>query len=273
LNGVDRAGWLDLVGPGGVEIVTADRRQGRPAIMDYLPDSGRPTAILSMLASFADILGPPDTWRNALDLAAFAPIVRRSLWLIVMIAIVAAGAAFLLSENLPKVYQSEARVLVGSLTETSTDQLDAYQRLAQTYAELATSTPLLNRVIGRLSLGDDPRRLADRIDILPSGGGVIRIVASAASPEEAAQIANAIADEITLLAKPPAAGSTSLAAVFQPAVAADVPAGPRVLLNTVIAALLGPVVALGFVLLFATIRGAPRSSTQPVGDQGSVSVS
>jgi hypothetical protein len=45
-------------------------------------------------------------------------------------ALIAGGVAFAVSESLPKEYDSQARVLVGSLTATSTDALDAYQRLA-----------------------------------------------------------------------------------------------------------------------------------------------
>ena len=59
----------------------------------------------------------------------------------------------------PREYESEARVLVGSLTETNLDQLQAHQQLAQTYAEVALTTPVLTRVIDRLGWAMDPTEL------------------------------------------------------------------------------------------------------------------
>lgn len=175
-------------------------------------------------------------------------------------AAIAGGVAFAVSQSLPKEYDSQAGVIVGSLTATSTDQLDAYQRLALTYAELATSSPLLTRVVDRIGLSDDPVGLAARIDVRASGQGIILINATAASPSEASEIANTVADEILALATP-AGESASLAAVIQPAISPDGPSSPRVLLNTLVAACLGLALGLGLALLVAS-RETPASSAQ-----------
>jgi capsular polysaccharide biosynthesis protein len=189
------------------------------------------------------------------ELSRFFEIVRGRLLLIALLALGSAAAAFLVSESLPREYGSEARVLVGSLTESSIDQLLANQQLASTYAELAKSTPLLARVAEKLSLSDDPTALADRIDVrAPTGQAIVRIVARGPSPVAAQQLADGVAAGILMLATPTGAVA-SLASIVQPAVYPDGPSSPRILLNTLIAALAGLGLGLGLALLFPS-RGA-----------------
>jgi capsular polysaccharide biosynthesis protein len=194
-----------------------------------------------------------------MDLAEFATALRRSFLLIAFATVAAGGAAFAVSMALPKEYEAEARVLVGSLTDTSTDQLAAYRQQALTYVEFATSGPLLDRVIDELGLTETSVELARRIDArTPAGQPILRILASSPSAVESAELANAIADEITLLARPENA-TTSLATVYQPATVPTNPVSPRIPLNTIIGAGLGLVAAVGLALLFGTpSRGRPE---------------
>ena len=232
----------------------------------------------------------------------------------VVAAIVAGLVAFAVSQSLPKEYDAQAGIIVGSLTATSTDELDAYARLATTYAELATSSPLLTRVIDRLGLSDNPVDLATQIDVRASGQGIVLIDANSTNPIQAAQIANTIADEIVNLAQPvvvaspapsvaaatpsptrtepspshsaaipsgatpaptasPAATASpvaspsaaasktpSLAAIFQPALPPTDPSSPRILLNMLIAGLLGFALGAGFAVYVATRRAASEGS-------------
>lgn len=169
----------------------------------------------------------------------------------VIAAVVAGGVAFVVSQWLPKGYNAEAQVLVGSLTATTTDELDTYHRLAQTYAELATSSPVLERVVGRLGLSDDPARLATRIDVKATSQGIVVITTTAGTPTEASEISNTVADEVLRLATP-IGKITSLAEVVQPASPPDRPASPNVLINTLIAAFLGLALGLGAALALAS---------------------
>src|SRR5450759_2411145 len=89
-------------------------------------------------------------------------VLRRWLWLLIAATLLAGGAAYLVSSALPKMYESTVTLIVGqSLSTTNPDinQLLASQRLSQTYADLATTGPLLNRVIDRESLDTTPEEL------------------------------------------------------------------------------------------------------------------
>jgi capsular polysaccharide biosynthesis protein len=184
------------------------------------------------------------------ELSRFIEIIRGRLLLIVLIALGSAAAAFLVSEWLPREYESEARVVVGSLTENSIDQQRANQQNAATYAELAKTPIVLIPVADELGLTEDPTAMSARIDVRsPSGQSIVRIVARGPSPRAAQQLADGVAAQIIRLATP-VGKTTSIAAIVQPAVYPDGPSSPRILLNTLIAAFAGLALGLGLALLF-----------------------
>jgi tyrosine-protein kinase len=191
------------------------------------------------------------------DLASSLSEIRSKLGLILLMAVVAGVAAYVVSSLLPKQYTSEARVLVGSLVDSNYDQLLAYGQLAQTYAQLATTTPVLVAVGDELGLDESPEDLAARVDVrTPTGLSIIRIEATAPSAPAAAALANSVATQITVLAKqtPPASGS--LATIVQSAEPPASASAPRILLNTIVAVALG----LGLGILVALIPSYRRSS-------------
>ena len=193
-----------------------------------------------------------------MELSRLVEIVRGRLLLIALLVVASAATAFLVSEWLPREYEARARVLVGSLTESSYDQLLANQQLAATYAELGKSTPVLTRVAEQLGLSDDPAKLADQIDVRsPASQAIVRIVTHGASPLAAQQLADGVAAAIVLLATP--AGKTaSIASIVQPAVYPDGPSSPRILQYTLIAAFAGLGLGLGLALLFPARSGDGR---------------
>jgi len=190
------------------------------------------------------------------DLASSLSEIRSKLGLILLMALVAGVAAYAVSSLLPKQYTSEARVLVGSLVDANYDQLLAYGQLAQTYAQLASTTPILAAVSDELALDESPEDLAARIDVrAPTGLSIIRVEATAPTAEAAAALANAVATEITILGKQ-AAPAGSLATIVQAAEPPASASAPRILLNTVVAVALG----LGLGVLFALIPSYRRST-------------
>ena len=191
-----------------------------------------------------------------MDLAHFIAVVRYSIRLIILITVVAAATTFLLSELLPRQYESEARVLVGSVTDPNIDKLNAYQQLAQTYAAIGTTTPVLTRVSEQLGLNEDPTHLALAISVrAPLGQSIVRIVATSSSASGAAQLANAVAQQLTDLGRP-SSTSPSINSVVQPASPPIGPSSPRVFLNTLVAAALGLALGIGIAVLSANRRNA-----------------
>ena len=64
-------------------------------------------------------------------------VLRSWIWLLLASIVLAAGAAYLVSINLPKVYEGRVTLIVGQSTQATNpdlNQLLASQRLSQTYA-------------------------------------------------------------------------------------------------------------------------------------------
>ena len=71
-------------------------------------------------------------------------VLRSWFWLLVASVLLAGGAAYLVSSNLPKVYEGKVTLIVGQSIQAANpdlNQLLASQRLSQTYADLATTRP------------------------------------------------------------------------------------------------------------------------------------
>lgn len=250
-----------------------------------------------------------------MDLRRQGQIVRSWLWLFVVGALLAGGTAYLVSSSLPKVYEAQATLLVGqSRTSSSVDYNDllASQRISQTYANMATSGPILAQVIADAGLDVTPEEFKAFVTAEAARDStLVTVTVQDGDPQRAADLPNAIAaqmiaasdsvygknsqveafisgqiqetqlqieetqaaiDRLTALPLRTAAQEQELAAlkvqaanlrqsyaglvqlsgssanaltVFDPATPPVVPASPRVLLTTLLAALVGLLIALG----------------------------
>ncbi len=131
--------------------------------------------------------------------------------------LIAAVAAYLISGTLPKVYEADARLVVGqALSSNNPDpnQFATAQQLATAYVALAGNRPALEATMKRLGLSMPAKDFAELVSVdvvrdLP----FIDIVGRSDNPEQAAAIANAMADELVALS-PTITGSQSDLATF-----------------------------------------------------------
>jgi capsular polysaccharide biosynthesis protein len=131
-------------------------------------------------------------------------VLRSGAGLILPSVVIGILLAVAVSGIIPRRYEASTTVYVGqSLTEPSFDYggLLASQLLTPTYARLVTTTELLTAVADELSLDTTPTELAQRISTdVPPGGTLIIITATSDSPEGAADLSNAVAEELVLRA-------------------------------------------------------------------------
>jgi succinoglycan biosynthesis transport protein ExoP len=265
------------------------------------------------------------------DLRRQFAIVRAWFPLLVVSVVLAAGAAFAISSVLPKVYEARARLNVGqSLSAVNPDynQLLVSQRLSTTYAEIATTRPILEAVIQQLDLGVSADQLLGRVRAdAPMDSTLLAIGAQDADPARAAAIANALAEQL-IVASPAIQGrqadlqasidadlqatrdqikatqatveilvgltnrtaeqdaqlealdgrlatlrstvaallsfssgnASNLLTVIEPAVAPTTPVSPRLLLNTLLAGILGLILAAAVVILAEHLDDAVKDS-------------
>ena len=132
-----------------------------------------------------------------MELRRLITIARAWFPLLVASVVLALGAAFVISNALPKSYEAKATLLVGqslSAANPGYDQLLVSQRLSTTYAALATKRPILDAVISELGLEGSADELAKRVKAnAPLDSTLLTLSAQDTDPARAAAIANALA--------------------------------------------------------------------------------
>lgn len=138
-----------------------------------------------------------------MEIKRYFELLWRWAWLIILGALIAGGAAYLISRNTTPVYQSSARLLIdeapGSASGNDYSQILLEQRLAQTYVEILTTEPILRETISRLDLPySSPGQLASRTTVsAPAETQIIVISVEDTDPQRAADTANTIGEVFT----------------------------------------------------------------------------
>jgi len=131
----------------------------------------------------------------------YLDVLRRRLRLIVVSLLVVGLSAFVVSAMQPPIYASQAQVVVGQqdagtsvLGMSLPDQAQVSEQGIQTQVQLMSSSAFLRLVIDKLGLRTTVEDLSQRISVSEVGLTSLVIVrASAPTPQEAADIANALA--------------------------------------------------------------------------------
>lgn len=125
---------------------------------------------------------------------------RAWLPLMVVAALMAGTAAFVVSSLQQKVYEAKTTLVVGqTLSAANPDytQLLVAQNLSATYATIAKTRPVLESVIKDLGLETTPTELATRVQVDAPGASVLLMIAAQdTDPARAAAIANALAEQL-----------------------------------------------------------------------------
>ncbi len=135
-----------------------------------------------------------------MEIRRYLRVLRRWWWLLVAATVIAAGSSYLATRSMPRIYSSQARVMVGESIESRNPDyfaINTAQQLALTYAELATTRPVLQGVVTSLALPVTPDSLRGLINVtLVQGTQILNIVVVDTDPVRAAAIANAVGEEL-----------------------------------------------------------------------------
>jgi non-specific protein-tyrosine kinase len=125
--------------------------------------------------------------------------VARWAWLLALAALLGGSGAFLISRQMQPVYRASTTLLINEAPATKTTDYSSVltsERLAQTYAQLLSKRPVLERVIERLNLDREPADLKKAILVQPvRDTQLIVLQVEDTSPQRAADIANALVEE------------------------------------------------------------------------------
>ncbi len=135
-----------------------------------------------------------------MELQHYLSVFRRWSWILLLCVLEATSVAYYFSSRQPNQYEARARYLVGCPLDQPNCGVQE-RRLAaevgQTYAELATSRPVLQSAIDKLQLNFTPSALADRVNAtFLETTLILSIRARSSDPQRAADIANAIGEAL-----------------------------------------------------------------------------
>ncbi len=121
----------------------------------------------------------------------------RRKWIVLLTVLVATVATYVVSRQLPKVYEAEATLFVGNRTSTGNDfeAIQSAQVLARTYAELIQSENVAAQVAEALPGDETAAEILERTSFRPISDTQLLVVeAEGDTPDEAAELANVYAD-------------------------------------------------------------------------------
>ncbi len=137
-----------------------------------------------------------------MELKRYAAVLRRWLWLILLAMAIAAGTSSFATSQMPRVYQASTIVIVGQSLQNpdpTSGLLNISQQLAQTYAQIATTAPVLQGTLDNLGIQMTTDRLHDQVNArnIP-GTPLIEIRVVDTNSLRAQTIANEMAHQLIL---------------------------------------------------------------------------
>lgn len=191
------------------------------------------------------------------DLGGVLRLVRKGWWAIVLAAVVGVALAALATSGAEPAYESEARLVVGP-PDRKVSELRASGQQAQTYAELATSRPVLEAARRRVGLDTPVSDL--RSDVVAAANDVTRILSikvRASTARDAARLAGAVPEALAREVFGGPAPPNTLRLVESPETP-DAPIGASAGPMIAVAGIAGALAALTLLLVADAVRGRVR---------------
>lgn len=134
-----------------------------------------------------------------MELKRYLGVLKRWIWLVLLGAIVAGGAAYFISSNMTPIYAAKSRYLIdeapGSNNPNEYSKLLTEEKLAQTYVEISTARPVLEETIVRLNLPYSVGDLRKKVTVsAPLDTQILVISTEDTDPVRAANIANTVGE-------------------------------------------------------------------------------
>lgn len=183
-----------------------------------------------------------------MDVNGFLHLLRRRAWVVVLCLLAGVGGALALTRSTPERYRAEARVVVnippGASVTQGTQGLQLTSDLLPTYAQIATSRRVAEKVRSALSLPESAEQVRAKLSAAPQPQTLlIDVGASDRDPVRARSIADAAAvalsEAVAELERERTAGSAITVSLLDGALLPRSPVAPRPVYNLVLGVLLG----------------------------------
>lgn len=188
-----------------------------------------------------------------LDLKELFRIIKKRIWLMVIITVLTTAASFVISFFLiDPTYEAKSTIIIGKVLEEDTkvqyNDVLMYQKLSKTYGEIAKSRLVSDKAVGKLGMNLTTERLMKKITVTPQTDTQIMIIsAKDINPEAAKNIANTVSD--VFIEEAMRIYPTGSVQVMDYAPIPKNPVSPNKKLNVAIAFILGLMISFGIIFL------------------------
>lgn len=201
-----------------------------------------------------------------LSLADILAVLRRRIWVILLVALVCASAAVAYSMTRTPLYEAGITVLVGQESgvvdpNNLSGNVQGLQGLTETMAEAVNSRPIAQAAIDRLDLSAEPGEfLADLGAEQVPNTQFIRVSYTDPSPEQAQQVANTVGEVFSERISDVSPSASSITAtVWEGAAVPEEPVSPNPARNGLLALVLGLMLGVALAFLMEYLDNSWRS--------------
>lgn len=200
-----------------------------------------------------------------LELLEYLYIIRKRIWIIVAVTVVAASISAVISIFFMKpVYESKATMIIGitpnnkNTEQAHVNDIVLYQKLVKTFAELAKSKLVAQETVSELKYNITPESLLLNMKVTPKADAqILEIVVQDGNPERAAILSNTIAN--VFMKKVSEMMKIDDIKMLDKAETPRSPVRPKVLLNILIALFAGLMLSMGIVFLIEYLDNTVRT--------------
>ncbi len=199
-----------------------------------------------------------------MELSSYLQILNRRIWIIAATTLAAVVAFYILQARSPRMYEATTvlRITPYSSTNPTFTTLAYAERIMNTYIEIATSSPVLDELRGRLGLGPGKPRNIEAV-VIPDTE-LLRITAIDSNPVLARDAANTLADMLLEVQVIRGIDVT----VIEPASTPNPPGLTRTILIGILIVLVGLVGGAGLAFLFENLDTRLHTTDQIVASTG-----
>ncbi len=137
-----------------------------------------------------------------MELVSYLNVIRRWIWLIILVTVLAAGSALIASLLTTPIYSTKTTLMVSQIVQDpnpNTGDIYAALQLAQTYVQLVRRGPILSETVKSLGLKMTWQDLRDRVSAVPiTGTQLIELGVVDTIPARSMAIANELAHQLIL---------------------------------------------------------------------------
>lgn len=208
------------------------------------------------------LVSPVDSRPMELSLRDYLRILRKRVWLVALVTLMALGAAIGVTALVTPSFRAEAKLFVGQRQVATTEVQQGVQitqlsfQLLKTYAEVIRTRPIAERAVEGEGLDLSPLDVIERLRADPIlDTQLIRLSFDDPDPVRAQRVVNSVAavfaEEVQRIEhRPEGAGEAAVQVeVVEPALRPDEPVRPRPIRNLSLALALGLMLGLGVALL------------------------